>query len=130
MSKRTEALATRLENGARALADARKASQAMFGGALDGLDAATLEDIFADMPSARLPKSTLSADRPLVDVLVESGVFKSKGEARRLIQNGGLYLNNEKIGDEGARLTDQALLAGAVAVVRTGKKNYHLLKFE
>ena len=121
---------TELVHGANALADARKASQAMFGGALDGLDAATLEDIFADMPSARLPKSALSADRPLVDVLVECGVFKSKGEARRLVQNGGLYLNNEKVGDESARLSDQALLAGSVAVIRTGKKNYHLLKFE
>ncbi len=121
---------TELVHGADALADARKASQAMFGGSLDGLDAATLEDIFADMPSAQLPKSTLSANRPLVDVLVECGVFKSKGEARRLIQNGGLYLNNEKIGDDSARLTGEALLSGSVAVVRTGKKNYHLLKFE
>lgn len=121
---------TELVHGGDALADARKASQAMFGGSLDGLDAATLEDIFSDMPSAKLPKSTLSAQRPLVDVLVEAGVFKSKGEARRLIDNGGLYVNNHRIDAADSKLTDQALVAGSIAVVRTGKKNYHLLKFE
>jgi len=56
-------------------------------------------------------------------------VFPSKGEARRLIANGGLYLNSRRIDAEDARLTEEALISGRVAVVRKGKKNYHLLKF-
>jgi tyrosyl-tRNA synthetase len=120
---------TKLVHGEAALADAIKASAAMFGGSLDGLDDATLQDIFAGMPSAELPRAALSAGRALVEVLVEAGVFKSKGEAKRLVQNGGLYLNNVRVDAEDTKLTEQALSAGSIAVVRTGKKNYHLLKF-
>jgi tyrosyl-tRNA synthetase len=120
---------TKLVHGEAALADAVKASAAMFGGSLDGLSDATLEDIFAGMPSAEVPRAALSGERGLIDVLVEAGVFKSKGEAKRLIQNGGLYVNNAKVDAEDAKLTSQCLTTERIAVVRTGKKNYHLLKF-
>ncbi len=120
---------TKLVHGEAALADAIKASAAMFGGSLEGLSDATLEDIFTGMPSAELPRAALSAGRALIDVLVESGVFKSKGEAKRLVQNGGLYVNNARVDAEDAKLTNQCLTTERIAVVRTGKKNYHLLKF-
>ena len=120
---------TKLVHGETALADAVKASAAMFGGSLDGLSDATLEDIFAGMPSAEVPRTALSAERSLVDVLVEAGVFKSKGEAKRLVQNGGLYINNTRVDAEDTKLTKQCLTTERIAVVRTGKKNYHLLKF-
>jgi len=120
---------TKLVHGDAALADAIKASAAMFGGSLEGLNDATLEDIFAGMPSAEIPRAALSAGRALIDVLVEAGVFKSKGEAKRLVQNGGLYVNNARVDAEDAKLTPQCLTTERIAVVRTGKKNYHLLKF-
>ena len=120
---------TKLVHGESALADAVKASAAMFGGSLDGLSDAALQDIFSGMPSAEVPRAALSAGRALIDVLVEAGVFKSKGEAKRLVQNGGLYLNNVRVDAEDTKLTEQAVTAGSIAVVRTGKKNYHLLKF-
>lgn len=121
--------ATRLVHGEDALANAVKASQAMFGGDLRGLDAATLEDIFSEVPSATLPRSVLSGDRLLLDVLVEAGVFKSKGEARRLVKNGGLYLNNERVDAEETKITSETCLTGDIAVIRTGKRSYHLLRF-
>jgi tyrosyl-tRNA synthetase len=120
---------TRLVHGEEALEAAQRATQAMFGGDLTGLDAATLEDVFSEVPSCELPRTALAGERTLVDALVECGVFPSKGEARRLIANGGLYLNSRRIDAEDARLTEEALISGRVAVVRKGKKNYHLLKF-
>ncbi len=120
---------TVLIHGTDQLANAVKASQAMFGGELSGLDDATLEDIFSEMPSTRFPREALSSGKPLLDVLVESGVFPSKGEARRTIKSGGVYLNNERIAED-ARLSEACLCSERIAVVRKGKKNYHLLKFE
>ncbi len=120
---------TKLVHGDTALTDAVKASAAMFGGSLEGLSDATLEDIFSGMPSAEVPRAALSGERPLLDVLVEVGVFKSKGEAKKLVQNGGLYINNARVDTQDAKLTTQCLTTERIAVVRTGKKNYHLLKF-
>ena len=120
---------TRTVHGQEALDGAIRASDAMFGGTLQGLDDATLEDIFSEMPSCALPCALLSANRPLIDVLVEHEVFKSKGEARRLIQSGGLYLNNERVDAEELVLSEKCLVSRQIAVIRKGKKNYHLLKF-
>lgn len=120
---------TRMIHGEEALANAVKASQAMFGGDLRGLDEATLGDIFSEVPSSTLERSVLLAGRPLLDVLVEVGVFPSKGEGRRTVKNGGLYLNSARIEDEGAVLSAESLLTESMAVVRVGKKNYHLLRF-
>ena len=82
-----------------------------------------------DVPSTDLPKSALDGDRLLIDVLTECEVFKSKSEGKRLIKNGGLYLNNQRVDAEDAKLTEASLATGRIAVIRTGKKNYHLLKF-
>ena len=66
----------------------------------------------------------------LRDCLVEAGVFASKGEGRRTVKNGGLYLNSARVEDESALLSAESLLTPSMAVVRVGKKNYHLLRFE
>jgi tyrosyl-tRNA synthetase len=120
---------TRMAHGEDALRNALRASQAMFGGDLTGLDDATLEDVFSEVPSIELPTGVLAEDQLLVDVLVDAGVFASKGEARRLIKSGGLYLNNERVPADDAKLTEQSLCSSTIAVVRKGKKHYHLLKF-
>lgn len=120
---------TRAVHGEAALQNAIKASEAMFGGDLHGLDEATLLDIFSEMPSAALPNSTLAEERLLLDVLVDAAVFPSKGEARRMLKSGGLYLNNERIDAEDLKLNPAHCLTGNIAIVRKGKKNYHLLRF-
>lgn len=127
--KRLAEEVTRMVHGDEALENAQRASSAMFGGELAGLDDATLEDIFSEVPSIERPKSELGEGRPLLDVLVESGVFASKGEGRRMIESGGVYINNERIGASDALLTESALSSSRIAVVRKGKKNYFLLKF-
>lgn len=121
---------TRLVHSEEALRNAVKASEAMFGGDLSGLDEATLLDIFSEVPSSQLSKSFVDADRLLVDVLVEAGVFPSKGEARRMIKNGGFYIGNDRVDAEDAKFSRACLLTDTIAVVRKGKKNYHLLRFD
>jgi len=116
-------------HGKEQLSNAVKASEAMFGGKLSGLDDVTLEDIFSEVPSTSFPRDTLTSGKPLVDVLVESGIFSSKGEARRMMKSGGVYLNNERVAED-AKLNEDTLCSERIAVVRKGKKNYHLLKFE
>ncbi len=120
---------TLLVHGPAALENAVRATEAMFGGELTGLDDATLEDVFSEVPSNHLDRAALAGDRLLVDVLVECGAFKSKGEVRRLIDNGGLYLNNQRVDGYDMKLTEQCLCSTHIAVLRKGKKNYHLLKF-
>lgn len=121
---------TRIVHGEDALHNAVKASQAMFGGELTGMDEATLLDIFSEVPSHALSREVFETKRSLLEVLIEAEVFASKGEAKRMIQNGGLYLNGVRVEDEGMALDETAQLTESVAVVRKGKKNYYLLRFE
>ncbi len=120
---------TLLVHGETALQNAIKASQAMFGGDLNGLDSETLLDIFSEVPNKEIPRQLLSEGRMLVDLLVEQDIFASKGEARRMIGNGGLYLNSTRIDGLDAALTESSCLTDNIAIVRKGKKNYYLLKF-
>ena len=65
----------------------------------------------------------------MVDALVEAGLAKSKGEARRTISQGGAYVNNRRIDRVEARLGPDDLASESVMVLRCGKKNYALLRF-
>jgi len=120
---------TRTVHGASDLARAEQASQALFGGDVTGLSAADIEDIFADVPSFELPRLQFSGDGlAVVDLMVSSGLAKSKGEARRAITEGGIYLNNQRVSDPAqmASLTD--IIDGKFTVLRKGRKNYLLVK--
>jgi tyrosyl-tRNA synthetase len=66
----------------------------------------------------------LEAGIALLDLFVETGLTPSKGEARRLVQQGGAYVNDVMIGDMQARVTTDDLMDGAV-LLRAGKKKYH-----
>ncbi len=120
---------TRLVHGDQALADAEKASQVLFGGGLEGLDARAIEDIFAEAPGSAQPKTAFEgAGKPLVDLLAETGVAKSKSEARRLISSGGAYVNNLRADDAAANVTLAQVIEGRFVVLRAGKKQYHLVR--
>lgn len=119
---------TRLVHGETALANAQKATQALFGGELRGLDEATLLEVFHEAPSSEVSNDAFAQGRNLIEVLVAAGVFASKGEAKRMVQQGGLYFNGERIASEAAALGPESRLSPRIAVVRKGKKNYHLLR--
>jgi len=65
---------------------------------------------------------------PLADLLAESGLATSKGEARRAIRGGGIYLNNVRVGEEARKVTVGDALGGRLLVLRKGRKDYHLLR--
>ncbi len=119
---------TRLVHGDAGLAKAQAASQAMFGGELDALDEADLLDIFADVPGSQIQRSRIEAGVGLLDLLAESGLCQSKGEARRMIRQGAIYLNNQRISDEAMTVSTGQLLTESVLVLRSGKKRYHLVR--
>jgi tyrosyl-tRNA synthetase len=118
-------------HGETALARAEQASQALFGGEIDGLSVAEIADIFSDVPSCELPKEQLSGEGlALIDLLVSAGVAKSKGEARRSISEGGIYLNNHRVSDASQNVGLQDALSGQFIILRKGRKNYTLVKIQ
>lgn len=120
---------TGMVHGPTALARAEQASQVLFGGELAGLDAADIADIFADVPSHEVDKSELEGEGlPVVDLLVTSGLASSKGDARRSIQGGGIYLNNERVTDHEQRATLSQSIDGQFLVLRKGRRQYHLVR--
>ena len=98
------------------------AARALFGqGELSELDEATLASALAE-----LPRTTISAQEEIptwVDLLAATGVVDSKSAARRIVKEGGAYLNNEKISGEDFRLEKSHFLCGKYAVLRKGKRD-------
>jgi tyrosyl-tRNA synthetase len=121
---------TRLTHGQAALERAEAATRALFGAEIQSLDFETLSEIFSDAPASSLGVARLEAGLSLIDLLVETGLFQSKGAARKEIPAGGVYLNNERITDIGHMVTSRNLISNRALVLRKGKKNYHLVKFE
>ena len=120
---------TRMVHSESGLESAEKASKVLFGGEIEGLTAGEVQDIFQDVPSSELAKSQLEGDGlKLIDLLAETGIAKSKGEARRLVAGGGIYVNNCQVNDIHAALTISDSIEGQFLVVRKGRKNYHLIK--
>ena len=120
---------TGMMHGPTALGKAEQASQALFGGEISGLSADEIQDIFAEVPSSELPASQLEgAGLSIVDVLVASGVAKSKGEARRSIAEGGINLNNRRASDPSQPVTLADAIEGRFLVLRKGRRNYHLVR--
>ncbi len=116
-------------HGETALARAEQASQALFGGEISGLTGDEIADIFAEVPSSETPRQPIAEGSVAVlDLLVSSGIAKSKGEARRSVAEGGIYLNNRRISDPAQAVAPGDVLDGRFLVLRKGKKTYHLIK--
>ncbi|MBT9174565.1 MAG: Tyrosine--tRNA ligase 1 [candidate division WS2 bacterium] len=120
---------TALVHGPEALEKAEKATDVLFGGNIRGLKANEILEIFVDVPSIEVNKEKLLNELSLlVDFCVYSGATASKNEARRLIRNRGLYLNNNRIDDEYYRITSTDLVEGCLLVLRKGTREYRLVK--
>ena len=118
---------TRTVHGEQGLTVAKKATGVLFGGSLDGLAAEDLEMIFADVASATLPKEQV-IEKPAYEVIAAAGMVASKGEARRLVQQGGLNINNVRVAGLDRVFTSSDLIDGRLTVLRSGKKSFFLLK--
>lgn len=118
---------TRTVHGENALDQAVKASKIFFGGEISGITEAELLDVFAEVPSVEISRSEVPVEGvSFIDLLVKSGVVKSKGEARRLVEAGGVSLNNVRVQDVERRVSLNEAIHGKFFVLRKGGKNYFL----
>ncbi|MBL7661180.1 tyrosine--tRNA ligase [bacterium] len=122
---------TILVHGASALTRAQHASSILFGEPLEGVDPELLEEIFSDVPSASIAKSAIHGDGiGIVDLMTQAGATSSKGEARRLVEGGGIMINNNKVSGIDQKIQFQEFIGGKLALIRIGKKRYHLVRVE
>ncbi|MDE5881212.1 MAG: tyrosine--tRNA ligase [Muribaculaceae bacterium] len=109
-----------------------EASQILFSNkaedALRNLDEKTLLDVFEGVPTFNVSKAELEAGVPLLELLAaKTAVFPSKGEARKMTQQGGVSINKKKVTDPNTVITAEELLNGKYLLAQRGKKNYYLI---
>lgn len=122
--------ATRILHGEEGLTRARRASEILFGDEPFALlDDETLTDAFGEAPSTEVPASRLARSLSVIELMVAVGAAESNGEARRLIEQGGVRVNNLPVPDPAAEIGRADLLAGSTVVLRVGKKRYFLARF-
>ncbi|MGA2520189.1 MAG: tyrosine--tRNA ligase [Acidimicrobiales bacterium] len=109
---------------------AEAAAQAMYSGELASLDEPTLLEVCAEIPTSTRTRADL--DGPglsLVDALVDAGLARSKGQARTLVTQGGVYVNDRRVQETDAAMGPGDLRFGRYLVLRKGR-DYHLVRFE
>ncbi len=113
-----------------------KASNLLFGKSttedLEAIDEATLLSVFEGVPQTTISKAALEEAQGFIDLLsvtTNEIIFKSKGEARRMLQGGGVSVNKAKISDFNAK-PEISLLQDKYFLVQKGKKNYYLITVE
>jgi tyrosyl-tRNA synthetase len=119
---------TTLAHGEQACSDAVRASQILFGGGLEGITEKIFADVVGEVPTHQLAPEALAGNGAApVDLFVAAGLSPSKGQARKDLESGGLYLNNERLTDVNARVGPDRLLFGKHLLLRKGKRSYAVL---
>jgi len=120
--------ATELVHGPEATSEAMLASEILFGGELSGVAESTFSEIVGEVPTKEMARSQLNeAGMLLLDVLVLSGLSSSKGQARKDIEGGGVYINNIREPSPQRPVKADDLLFGKHLLLRKGKRNYVVL---
>ncbi|KAL6657354.1 hypothetical protein ACP70R_005134 [Stipagrostis hirtigluma subsp. patula] len=122
VQKRLAEEVTRFVHGEEGLVEALKATEALRPGAQTQLDSQTIEGIADDVPSCSLAYDQVLKS-PLVDLAVSTGLLASKSAVKRLIKQGGLYLNNGRIDSEDKLVEEDDIVDGKVLLLSAGKKN-------
>ncbi|EFJ18906.1 hypothetical protein SELMODRAFT_111886 [Selaginella moellendorffii] len=112
---------TRFVHGEDGLEEALKVTQALAPGSTTTLDWTAIEAISKDVPSCTLDSSIVVG--PVVDLCVSCGLAPSKAVARRLIKQGGIYMNNAKVDDERLLVAESDIIDGKMLLLSAGKKN-------
>ena len=120
----------RLVHGDDETARAEQAAAALYSEDIAALDERTLLEVCAEAPATALARSELDDGAPLVDLLVRTGLVSSKRLARTTIEQGGAYVNNVRVEDAEARLGRERLLFDRYVVLRRGRQDYHLVRFD
>lgn len=120
---------TALVHGETACADAIRASEIMFGGELEGISESVFQDVVGEIPTKDLEKTKLEgAGSSLLDLLMHARLAPSRGQARKDVEGGGIYLNNVRVGESGRSVTTSDLLFGKYLLLRKGKRTYAVLR--
>lgn len=120
--KRLAMEVTRIVHGEEALQTALRVTDGIAPGSKTELDGAMFEQLMVDMPSVVFAPADVRQAK-LVDLLVKAGLQPSKGQARRLLQNGGVYLNNQQVSDGDYTLSDTDIVDNRFVLLSVGKKN-------
>lgn len=119
---------TRLVHGEARLAGAINASDVLFGGTLEGLSADDFQDVVTEAPHKDIEQAKLEgAGTSLIELLVASGLCPSKGQARKDLEGGGIYVNNVRVAEHTRQVTGADLLFGQYVLLRKGKRTYAVL---
>ena len=132
MQKRLAEEVTVMVHGRDEYDKAVEASQMLFSNkaeeALKNIDEKTLLEVMEGVPAFAVTRRDIEAGIPLLDFLaVKTSVFPSKGEARKMVQQGGVSLNKRKVTDPNYNVTADDLLQGKYILAQRGKKNYYLI---
>jgi tyrosyl-tRNA synthetase len=126
--KKLAEVMTDLVHGRSATAEAVRASEILFGGKLEGIAESTFNEIVGEVPTRQMARTLLEgAGTPLVEVLAASGLSASKGQARKDIEGGGVYVNNIRQTSFQHAITANDLLFGKYLLLRKGKRNYTVM---
>jgi len=121
---------TRLVHGPEALESAIKASEILFGAEIGDTSEETFRDVVGEIPTKAISAEQLAAEgTSLAELLVHAGLCPSKGQARKDIEGGGIYVNNLKSAPAAPQrtLTEADLLFGKYVLLRKGKRSYAVL---
>ena len=121
---------TRLAHGEAAGRAAQEASEVLFGREVETLSEEVFSALAGEVPATKIPQESLGSGVPLIDLLLQTNLSKSKRAARDLIGQGGAYVNNRTWKDLEGKVGVDQVLSGRGILLRAGKKNYHLLVIE
>jgi tyrosyl-tRNA synthetase len=120
---------TTLLHGAEQATRAAHASALLFGEDIATLSVDDVLAVFGDVPSTEVPGHLLEGGGiGVVDLLTRVQLAASKSDARRLVQSGGVYVNNRRTADPQARVTRDQAIGGRVVILRRGTKQQHIVK--
>src|SRR4051794_2426796 len=120
---------TALVHGNEQVTRAEHASSLLFGEDIATLDADDVLAVFEDVPSTELPMQDFAGEGAgMVDLVARVQLASSKSDARRLVQSGGVYVNNRRVADVQARVTRGQAIGGRVLILRRGTKQQHVVK--
>ena len=119
---------TRMIHGEDGLRKARQASDVLFGGDIAGFSDRELLDIFSDVPSSTVSREELEKGIGVLAMFTRTGLTRSNSQALQLLKQGGVYVNNARIDDSRMVLTPAHLAGTSILILRSGKKQYHLVR--
>ena len=116
---------TTLVHGEEAVTEAIRASEILFGGELEGITEATFREVAGEVPTCELSTDRFGGEGLwLPELLHEAGLAQSRGQARKDVKGGGVYVNGKRIDDEQHKLTTSDLMFEKYLLLRRGKRNY------